>query len=58
MNKTTRNKELNEVISKVLKKVQEENRCLKNEVEEFHRLGKFKGEGFRPIRIKFKSRKM
>ena len=49
MNKTTRNKELSEVISKVLEKVQEENRCLKNEVEEFHRFGRFKGEGFRQL---------
>ena len=57
VNKTARNKELSEVISKVLEKVQEENRCLKNEMEEFHRLGRFKGEGFRPIRIKFKSQK-
>ncbi len=38
-------------------KVQEEGRCLVDEVEEYHRVGKFTGKGHRSIKKKIKSQK-
>ncbi len=57
INKAVREKELKEIINKMVGKVQEKGRCLVDEVEEYHRVGKFTGEGHRPIRIEFKLQK-
>ncbi len=57
INKAVREKELKEMVNKVMGKVQEKGRRLVNEVEEYHRVGKFTGEVHRPIRIKSKSQK-
>ena len=54
LNKAVRDRELKEEVTKLMGIVKEENGDLIDEIEEFHRVGKFKEESHRPVRIKFK----
>ena len=57
MNKTVRTRELGTKVGKVIETVQEGDNELKEEIEEFHRVGRYKEGSNRPVRIKFKSQR-
>ena len=55
--KMEREKNLKKLVNNIIDVVQEEGKDLVQEIEDFHRIGKFTRDGMRPIRIKFKSQK-
>ena len=53
VNRMAREEKEGNTLSKILKKVTSEDKRVMQQVEEFHRIGKYEDDKVRPIRIKF-----